>query len=102
MSDATHSALDWEVTFRDNTKHLELAPDCAESWVKRARLIMLDDHPENHPDLTLDQAEECILKAPALDSEHLEAIEEAAHFYEVMVPDPTKATLYAIIEDSNC
>ena len=37
----------------------------------------------------------CILQALELEPEHLEALEEAAHFYDVIIPDRDKAIKYA-------
>src|SRR5690242_17090188 len=69
-------------------KHAE----CADLWVKRARLLMLEDEPLTG---TLDDVEGCLLRALALSPKDLEAIEEAAHFYDVMVPNKRKAVMYA-------
>ena len=57
---------------------------------------MLEDGPsEDQIPYGLDEVEKCILTALDLDPEHLEALEEAAHFYDVMVPDRNKAVMYA-------
>jgi len=65
------------------------------SLVQRAVLLMLDDHPERIRFSVLDEVEKCILEALRLDPQHLDALEEAAHFYDVMAPDHTKATMFA-------
>jgi len=57
--------------------------------------MMLDDHPEDHERSGLDEIEKCILQALELEPEHLEALEEAAHFYDVIIPDQAKAIMYA-------
>jgi hypothetical protein len=89
------TAKEWEELFRENTQRLNLTPECPELWVAKARLMMLDDHPEDHEPSGLDEIERCILHALKLDPEHLEALEEAAHFYDVVIPDRGKATMYA-------
>jgi hypothetical protein len=89
------SAKEWEEQVRENAKRLDLVPECPELWVAKARLMMLDDHPEDHEPSGLDEIERCILHALELDPEHLEALEEAAHFYDVVVPDRAKAIMYA-------
>jgi len=103
--------------FRENAKHLELASTCVDALVERARLVMLDDHPGEPEHPALDEAEASILKALELDRDNPEALEEAAHFYDVVVPNREKAinyaqryvevagkvvqNMHAIIEDSN-
>ena len=57
---------------------------------------MLDDHPEDHEPSGLEEIEKCLLHALELDSEHLEALEEAAHFCDVVIPDRAKAAMYAL------
>jgi hypothetical protein len=57
--------------------------------------MMLDDHPEDHEPSGLDEIEKCILQALELEPEHLETLEEAAHFYDVIIPDRAKAIMYA-------
>lgn len=89
------SGKEWEEAFGENTKHLELVPDCANTWVKLAVLIMIDDHPEQHEHSGIESAERCILRALEINPDHLEALEEAAYFYDVMVPDRAKAVMYA-------
>jgi hypothetical protein len=66
--------------------------DCADLWVTRARLLMLEDEPLSR---TLRDVEHCILKALDLDPNNLEAIEEAAHYYDVMMANRRKAVMYA-------
>jgi hypothetical protein len=57
---------------------------------------MLDDGPaDDQIAYGLEEVEKCILKALDLDPEHLEALEEAAHFYDIVVPDRNKAVMYA-------
>jgi hypothetical protein len=89
------TAQEWEELFRENTKRLNLVPESSDLWVAKARLMMQDDHPEDHESSGLDDVEKCILKALELEPEHLEALEEAAHFYDVVIPDREKAIMYA-------
>jgi hypothetical protein len=89
------SAADLEELLRENAKQLEIVPEIADLWVQRAVLLMLDDHPERHATSILDEVEKCILEALRLDPQHLDALEEAAHFYDVMVPDRSKAAMFA-------
>src|ERR1700694_3495882 len=89
------SAADWEELLSENAKQLEIGPEIADLWVQRAVLLMLDDHPERHATSALDEAERCILEALRLDPQHLDALEEAAHFYDVMVHDRSKAAMFA-------
>jgi hypothetical protein len=89
------TAKEWEELFRENAQRLNLVPECPELWVAKARLMMLDDHPEDHEPSGLDEVERCILHALELEPDHMEALEEAAHFYHVMIPDREKAIMYA-------
>jgi hypothetical protein len=89
------TAKEWEELFRENTQRLNLVPECPELWVAKARLMMLDDYPEHHEPSGLDEIEKCILQALELEPEHMDALEEAAHFYDVMIPDRDKAIMYA-------
>jgi len=50
---------------------------------------------EDPVSLGLDEVEMCLSKALELDPGHLEALEEAAHFYDAVMPDRTKAVMYA-------
>jgi hypothetical protein len=86
---------EWEEKFRETTKRLDLVPECPELWLTKARLMLLDDHPEDHEPSGLDEIEKCILQALELEPEHLEALEEAAHLYDVIIPDRAKAMMYA-------
>jgi len=43
----------------------------------------------------LSEPEECLVKAITLDPNSIEALYEAAHFYEAVVPDAIKARKYA-------
>jgi len=56
-------------------------------------LLMLDINPA--PRSSLKEVEDCLLKALALNPEHLEALEEAAHFYDAVATDRQKAVHYA-------
>ena len=56
---------------------------------------MLEDGPsDGQTPHGLVEVEKCILRALELDPEHLEALEEAAHFYDLQL-DPGKAVMYA-------
>jgi hypothetical protein len=89
------STNEWEELFRENTKRLNLVPECPGLWVAKARLMMLDDHPENHGSSGLNEIERGILQALELEPEHLEVLEETAHFCDVVIPDRDKAVMYA-------
>ena len=87
---------DWAEQFKENERKLGQHPECADFWVVRARLLMLEDEPlDDQLPRGLAEVERCILKALDLDPRHLEAIEEAAHFYHAVVPNRTKALTYA-------
>ena len=43
----------------------------------------------------LAEAESCLLKALDLDPTSIEALQEAAHFYDAVAPDAAKAMKYA-------
>jgi len=66
--------------------------NCADLWVTRARLLMLEDEPLTG---SLNDVERCIITALALAPENLEALEEAAHFYDIMAPNRRKAVMHA-------
>ena len=66
--------------------------DCADLWVTRARLLMLEDEPLSG---SLREVERCILKALDLAPDNLEATEEAAHYYDAVAADRRKAVKYA-------
>jgi hypothetical protein len=85
-------AKGWKELFRENAARIKQRPECPDLWVTRARLLMLEEGPEDQLSaFGLDEVERCILRALELDPGHLEAIEEAAHYYDVVVPDRTKA-----------
>ena len=75
-----------------NSLALTRCRDCADLWVTRARLLMLEDEPLSG---SLLDVERCILKALDLAPDNLEAIEEAAHYYDVVAPDRRKAVKHA-------
>jgi len=66
--------------------------DNADLWITRARLLMLEDEPLSG---SLREVERCIQKALELAPDDLDAIEEAAHFYDIIVPNRRKASTYA-------
>ncbi|MGD0507543.1 MAG: hypothetical protein ABSA27_07090 [Terriglobales bacterium] len=80
------------MTLAENDCELERHPERPDLWVTKARLLMLEENPVS---LGLDEVETCLLKALGLDPEHLDALEEAAHFYDVVMPDRAKAVMYA-------
>jgi hypothetical protein len=87
---------DWTEQFKENERKLGQHPECAYFWVVRARLLMLEDEQlDDQVPRGLAEVERCILKALDLDPKHLEALEEAAHFYDIVVPDRNKAVVYA-------
>jgi Tfp pilus assembly protein PilF len=53
------------------------------------RLQLADDNGD------LDEVEDCLNKAIELDPENIHALQEAAHFYESVVPNAEKARKYA-------
>ena len=75
-----------------NSLALTRCRDCADLWVTRARLLMLEDEPLSG---SLLDVERCILKALDLAPDNLEAIEEAAHYYDVVAPGRRKAVKHA-------
>jgi hypothetical protein len=60
------------------------------SLVQRAILIQVSDE-----DGDLSDAESCLLKALDLDPHSIEALQEAAHFYDAVTPHAAKAMEYA-------
>jgi hypothetical protein len=44
----------------------------------------------------LDEGEECLTRALELDSENIEVLQEAAHFYDAGLPHPQKARQCAV------
>jgi hypothetical protein len=89
-------AKGWKELFRENDARIKQRPECPDLWVTRARLLMLEEGPEDQLSaFGLDEVERCILRALELDPGHLEAIEEAAHYYDVVLPDRAKAVMYA-------
>ena len=86
----------WSEQFLENESRLSKHSECADFWVMRARLLMLEDGPsEMQTPYGVDEVEKCILKALDLDPDHLEALEEAAHFYDCIVLDRDKAVMHA-------
>ena len=59
------------------------------SLAQRAIRIQLSD------DGDLAEAESCLLKALALDPDSIEALQEAAHFFDAVRPHAARATDYA-------
>ena len=86
----------WTQRLAENESKLKEHSECVDLWVTRARLLRLDDGPTgDETDYGLDEAEKFILKALDLDPDHPEALEEAAHFYDAVVPDRNRAVMYA-------
>jgi hypothetical protein len=68
-------------------------PDCPYLLVFHAILIQSLDTVED--DYTLDDAEVSLLRAHEVDKSYLPALEELAHFYDAVKPDPAKARTFA-------
>ena len=84
----------WTQRLAENESKLKEHSECVDLWVTRARVLMLEDGPTgDETDYGLDEAEKCILKALDLDPDHLEAPEEAAHFYDAVVSDRNRAVM---------
>jgi hypothetical protein len=60
--------------------------------VTKARLILLLDRTDGP---SLEDAEQCLLRAIEINAHDLEAIEELAHLYDVTLPDSTRAASFA-------
>src|ERR1700687_5621958 len=58
--------------------------------VDRAMRLQLADDGE------LSEVEECLTKALALNPENIDALQEAAHFYDAVMPNVRKAKKYAL------
>jgi hypothetical protein len=67
-------------------------PDCLYLLVWRAILIQAQDSAEGP---TLEEAEECLLRAHATDPNYLPALEELAHFDDAIRPADVKAQTFA-------
>jgi Tfp pilus assembly protein PilF len=60
-------------------------------YVDRAIRLQLSE------DAALSEVEECLNKALKLDPDSVEALQEAAHFYDAVMPNARKARRYAVI-----
>jgi Tfp pilus assembly protein PilF len=60
-------------------------------YVDRAIRLQLSE------DAALAEVEECLNKALKLDPDSVEALQEAAHFYDAVMPNARKARRYAVI-----
>lgn len=74
------------------TELLTAIEACPYLLVLRARLIQVTD---SDPSLTLRDAEACLLAALEVEPNYLPALEELAHYYDSVWPDPGKAHEYA-------
>ena len=72
---------------------LNECPDSPYLLVWRAILIQAQDDPACS--LTLQDAEQSLLRAYGTDANYLPALEELAHFYDAVEPDAMKARKYA-------
>jgi hypothetical protein len=72
---------------------LNECPDSPYLLVWRAILIQAQDDPASA--LTLQDAEQSLLRAYGTDANYLPALEELAHFYDAVEPDAMKARKYA-------
>jgi hypothetical protein len=63
-----------------------------ESFALADRAIRLQLADDGDPS----EVEECLKKALALDPENIEALQEAAHFYDAVTPNARKAKKYAL------
>ncbi len=57
---------------------------------RAVRLQWADEH-----DGELSEIEECLVRALELDPENVGTLQEIAHFYDAVIPNPEKATRYA-------
>jgi len=73
-------------------KLLLTCPDCPYLLVTRGMLIQLLDHEHGPP---LGEAEENLIRALTLAPGNLDALEELAHYYDAVAPNPAKAKFYA-------
>ena len=67
-------------------------PDSPKLWCMRGDLIQLASESCPH---SLDDAGACFLRAIALDPCFAEAHEEAAHFYDAVMPDEERTSFYS-------
>lgn len=74
--------------------------DCPYLLVVRARLVQLSS---SDPSVTLEDAEACLLAALEIDAGYAPALEELAHYYDVVCPNPAKAREFAarVLEAAN-
>jgi hypothetical protein len=68
-------------------------PDCPYLLVFFSIFVLWQDSEDDG--YTLDDVEAALLKAHEVDKSYLPALEELAHFYDVMKPDPAKARAFA-------
>ena len=76
-----------------STALLKEYADCPYLLVLHSILIRMED---SEPlSQTLEEAEQVLLRAHSLDQSYLPALEELAHFYDAVSPDPAKARAFA-------
>jgi hypothetical protein len=73
-------------------RSLEDDPDCPYVLVLQAISTMLNESPLGPG---LEQAERALLRAVEIDGTYLPALEELAHYYDAVAPDPQRARMYA-------
>jgi len=71
---------------------LQERPDCPYLLVWHAVLIQVQDPVGEQ---TLEEAEASLLRAHATDANYIPALEELAHYYDAVKPDPIKARAFA-------
>jgi hypothetical protein len=76
----------------DTSALLRDHPDCPYLLVLHAIFIQVHDPAGGQ---TLEDAEASLLRAHATDANYLPALEELAHYYDAVHPDPTKARAFA-------
>lgn len=89
---ASLRANDPEAALAAVTQLLREDQDCPYFLVQRAMLIQIVD---DAGELTLADAERDLERAHKLDGAFLSAIEELAHFYDAVDPNPDKARHFA-------
>ena len=71
---------------------LKQKSDCPYLWLLRGNLIQLSDSASPKP---LEEAEKSYLKALKLDPDYIQAMENLAHFYDIVMPDKKRAHEFA-------
>jgi len=66
--------------------------ECPYLWLLRGNLLQLSESVSPMP---LEEAEKSYLKALELDPDYIQAMENLAHFYDIVVPDKKRAHEFA-------